>query len=115
LLAGRSPLGGPRETALATLIAVRLASGAVGSPALPAPVRQARAEAARHWMTSVTLPAQTRAALLKLVAASGADDSRTLASAFDKVTDVVAAHLDRPARSEMDRLAARLAARLASS
>ncbi|HVT38077.1 MAG TPA: hypothetical protein VHE78_03470, partial [Gemmatimonadaceae bacterium] len=67
LLAGRSPLGGPRETALATLIAARLAAAAAPPASLSGAIRAARAEAARAWITSVTLPAPERAALLRLV------------------------------------------------
>ena len=111
LLAGRAPLGGPRETALATLIAARLAAAAAVPAALSGPSRAVRAEAARLWMTSVTLPSSARAALLKLVHASGGDDRAILATAFDRLTEVVAPQLDRGSRTELERLAGRLAAK----
>jgi hypothetical protein len=110
LLAGRAPLGGPRETALATLIAARLAAAAAPPASLSGAIRGARAEAARAWMTSVTLPAQARAALLKLVFASEGDDARILATAVGRVADIVSPQLDRAARVELDRLALRFAA-----
>ena len=109
LLAGRAPLGGPRETALATLVAVRLAATATGTERLDLPLRVARADAARHWMGSVTLAAPVRNALLKLVASTTADDAAAIHGALARVTDITANALDRAARSELDRLLARLA------
>jgi hypothetical protein len=60
-------------------------------------------------MTSVTLPAQARAALLRLVFASEGDDPRMLATAVGRVAGIAAPHLDRAARAELDRLAWRFA------
>jgi hypothetical protein len=110
MLAARAALGGPRETALATLIAVRLAAGAAPPDTLAPPLRAARADAARVWLSSVALPAPVRAAIGKLVDASAGDDSRGIATAIEKVTDVTAPVLTKAARSELDRLAARFGA-----
>lgn len=107
-LAGRAPLGGARETALATLIAARLASGTVPPFVLPRPLRVARAEAARLWMSSVALPAPVRHAIAGLLDASAADHPAALSAALANVTDITAPQLDRAARAELDRLAARL-------
>jgi hypothetical protein len=109
-LAARAALGGPRETALATLIAVRLAAGAAPPNMLAPPLRAARADAARVWLSSVTLPAPVRAAITKLVDASAGTDDRTIVAALEKVTDVTAPVLTKGARSELDRLAARFGA-----
>jgi hypothetical protein len=107
-LAGHAPLGGARETALATLIAVRLAAGA-GSPlSLAQPLRAARADAARLWMTSVALPAPVRTAITRLVEATAREEPRALSSALGRVMDVTAPFLDRPARFELEQLAVRL-------
>ncbi len=106
-LAARAALGGPRETALATLIAARLAAGAAPPVSLAPPLRVARAEAARVWLSSVTLPAPVRAAITKLVDASAGNDQRMIASSLAKVTDITAQLMTRGARSELDRLAAR--------
>jgi hypothetical protein len=110
ILASRAALGGPRETALATLIAARLAAGAAPPVTLAPPLRVARADAARVWLSSVTLPAPVRAAIAKLVDASAGNDGRTIAISLAKVTDVTAPVLTRGARSELDRLAARFGA-----
>ena len=107
LLAGRSPLGGPREIALATLVAARLAAAAAPPACLSGPIRVARAEAARAWITSVSLTPAARAALLRLVAVSAGEDSRALAMAVGKVADVAFPYLDRSARAELGRLEAR--------
>jgi hypothetical protein len=104
-LAGRATLGGARETALATLIAARLAAG-VGAPlARGAQLRAARADAARLWMSSVALPAPVRSAIARLVDATAGDDPKAVGTALGKVMDVTAPYLDKPARFEMDRLA----------
>src|SRR6185437_5255316 len=94
-LAARAALGGPRETALATLIAARLVAGAAPPVALAPPLRAARADAARVWLSSVTLPAPVRAAIGKLVDASTGNDDRTIVASLAKVTDVTAPMLTK--------------------
>lgn len=106
-LAARAALGGPRETALATLIAARLAAGAAPPLTLAPPVRVARAESARVWLSSVAVPAPVRAAISRLVDASAGNDARAILASLAKVTDVTAPLLTKGARSELDRLAAR--------
>jgi hypothetical protein len=108
-LAGRAPLGGPRETAIATLIAARLVVGFLEPFPLLQPLRKARADAAKLWLSSVTLPATIRTPIVKLIDATSGEDRRLVAQALGKVTDVTAPQLDRGARSELERLAARLA------
>ena len=107
-LAGRAPLGGARETALAALVGARLAVGMAPPLELPRTLRIARADAARLWMSSVALPAPVRIAIASLLDASTTDNPAALAAALGKVGDVAAPHLDRAARLELDRLAARL-------
>ncbi len=109
-LAGRAALGGPRETALATLIAARLTAGAAQPAALAPPLRAARADAARIWLTSVALPSPVRTAIARLLDASAGNDEKAILSAIAKVTDVTAQLLTRGARSDLDRLAAQFRA-----
>jgi hypothetical protein len=106
-LAARAALGGPRETALATLVAARLAAGAAPPHALAPALRSARCNAARVWLTSVAVPAPVRSAIGRLLDASAGNDQRTILASLTKVTDVTAPLLSRGARSELDRLAAR--------
>ena len=106
-LAARAALGGPRETALATLIAARLVAGAAPPISLAPPLRIARADAARVWLSSVTLPSPVRATIAKLVDASAGNDERLIVASLAKVTDITAPMMTRGARLELDRLAAR--------
>ena len=103
-LAGRSPLGGGREVALGCFVACRLASAHL-SRDLPTPVRAARAAAARSWLSSLNLPAPTRAALGKVVDASATDNAAATGAALRKVTEVTATIVDPAARSELNQLA----------
>lgn len=100
----RAPLGGAREALMATLVAARLAAATCGRLVLPAPLRAERAGAARHWMGALTLAAPLRAALGQLLDATVHDDAPAVAAALANVTEVTAPHLDRKARSELDRL-----------
>jgi len=108
-LAGRAPLGGPRESAIATLISVRLVAGLLEPFPLSQSLRKARADAAKLWLSSVALPTAIRGPVLKLLDATTTDDRRGVILTLGKVTEVTAPHLDRGARSELERLAARLA------
>jgi len=101
----RAPLGGVRESLMAALVAARLASAARGPAAIAPALRAERAAAARHWLGALTLAAPARAALAQLLEASVPGDPVALASALGKVIEVTAPHLDRKARSELERLA----------
>ena len=104
LVAGRAPLGGPREAALATLVGARLAAGLVGAAALAPDVRTARADAARGWLGSVAVPPVAKVAVMRLIEATGRSDAGAVAVAMAKVTDVTAPYLDRAAHSELEQL-----------
>jgi hypothetical protein len=108
LAAGRAPLGGPRETALAVLIGARLAAGTTGPAALPLEIRVARADAARGWLGTIAIPPVTKVAVARLIETTARNDFAALVAAIAKVTDVTAPYLDRAARSELDLLAAAL-------
>jgi hypothetical protein len=103
-LAARAPLGGPRESLLGAVQAVRLVMGARPPFALDPATRATRAEGARGWLTALTLPARTRTAILRAFAASSGDDPHTAADALAAVMEVTAPHLDRLARSELGRV-----------
>src|SRR5688500_19769849 len=51
--AGRAALGGEREVALACWLAARLALGLLPPEAVPAPLREVRAAAARGWLANL--------------------------------------------------------------
>jgi hypothetical protein len=104
-LAGRQPIGGEREVALACLMAARVASGAIGATPLPQQAREARALAARGWVASLALPAALRSAVVAVLEASeGAGPS--LAGAVRALGETASPQLDAASRAELDRLAA---------
>jgi hypothetical protein len=114
MLAGRAPLGGVREVAMAVYLAARLAADATPFGALSSGIRSRRAGAARSWLATLTLPGSVRSPILRLIESScssaladgdgGADGALVLA-ALAAVIAATLAYLDAGARSELERLA----------
>jgi len=102
-LAGRAPLGGPREVALATYLVARLVDDCVPEKQLAVTAREERSTAARAWLANFALPTPVRTVLTKLTEATahGTDIGPTLAS----VITATSSYLDAAARTELDRLA----------
>lgn len=100
-LVGRSPLGGEREVALATLLAARLVVGALPPQPLPQGVRIARANGARAWFAALALPTALRQSLARLVDATTSVDRDGLEPALRAVIDVSAPQLDHSAIGEL--------------
>jgi len=112
-LAGRLPLGGGREVALATLLCGRLAHGVMAGTALPPLERAGRASAARSWLASLALPAPLRQAFLRLVEASTGTPLQA-AGALRALTAAVGGTLDTASVQELEQLARRLASHAGS-
>ena len=108
LLAGRAPLGGAREVAMAAYITARLVDDARPSTALTDSTRKARAVAAKTWLASLALPASTRAAFTRLVEATAGDGSG-LSALLESVIDLTRSQLDGAARGELEALLKALA------
>ena len=109
-MAGRAPMGGPRELALACLLVARLVADACRpGTALPAEQRRARAAGARHWLGAATLPVPVRTALVRLAEATAGDQRGPICATFDSVIAVTANQLDVTARLELARLAQAIA------
>jgi len=89
-------------------MAARLAVGMRAPFPLPTGARISRAEGAKSWIGAITLPAKSRAVLLKAFVTSATDDREAMAVAIEGVMDVTAPHLDRVARLELTRLASAL-------
>ena len=106
-LAGRAPIGGQREVALATYLAARLADDVRPTRGLSAATRAERAEGAKSWLASLALPTTIRPALVGLVD-STAGDAAVTARALRGVIGVTSGMLDRGARAELERLASAL-------
>ena len=114
-LAGRASLGGPREVALACLVAGRLVIDSDGQDGLSGEQRRLRAQRTRHWLGSVALPQPVRASLIQLAEATAGDDWRAVGAALDAVMTVTANLLDQAARLELEKLAQAVAAQSNSS
>jgi len=102
-LAGRAPIGGPREVALATYLVARLVDDCQPSKMLPAPPRAERAAAARNWLAGVALSNAIRASLAKLVEATSGDPIQ-LGGPLSEAMSAVDGYLDPASRSELERL-----------
>jgi len=107
-LAGRLPLGGGREVALAVLTVARLGCVLLPPEALPGEERQSRAAAARVWLASLALPAPLRVPLARAIDAS-ATGPMPMAAALRAVSAAAGSYLDGSASLEVDRLVRRLA------
>jgi hypothetical protein len=103
-LSGRLSLGGPREIALATLMAARLARDTFASSELLIATRRTRAVAARSWVSALTLPGPVRASVLRVVLASEQGSTAELRAAVDDVLTQVATTCDGASRAELKRL-----------
>ena len=103
-LAGRAPLGGRREVALATYLAARLADDILYETGLADQTRVERAGRARSWLSTITIPAPIRQPLARLIDSSAGGASGA-SEALRAVIAVTAEYLDRAARLELEQLA----------
>jgi hypothetical protein len=103
-LAGRAPLGGQREVALACFMAARLVASCLPPHPLPAEVRAGRVTAARIWFGSLALPATARIPFTRLVDATGGEPLGALSAALAAVIDVAGTYLDGSSRGELEHL-----------
>jgi hypothetical protein len=104
-LAGRAPIGGQREVALATYVVARLAHDAAPGRVLPVAVREERAAGARNWLASVALPQAVRPPLVRVIDRSAGESATATAAAVRSVISVTATYLNSGARLELARLA----------
>lgn len=107
-LAGRLPLGGGREVALAALMTARLAHGVLPGTALPPGERTTRAAAAKVWLASLALPAATRVPFARCVETT-TGSALPVAGALRSLIAAAGSHLDGPSVQELERLARQLA------
>ncbi len=109
-LAGRAPLGGEREMALAILMAARLAEGMLPPFPLVQATRRARGVGARVWFSTLTLPAATRNPLARLVEATEGMSRAAAGEALAAVADIAKPMLDSASRVEITELITALGA-----
>lgn len=101
--AGRAPLGGKREVALAALQVARLVRDAQ-SPDFDPAARATRATASRSWLATTALTPPVRAALSSVAEASGAGGDGA-ANELRSALPLLAPYLDDQALAELARLA----------
>jgi hypothetical protein len=104
MLAGRAPLGGEREMALAALMAARLAEGMLPPSPLAAGTRRARGVGARVWFSTLTLPPAARAPIAKLVDATEGASRTATSDALAAFADIAKPSLDPASRAEIAEL-----------
>jgi hypothetical protein len=108
-LAGKAPLGGRREVALAVYLAARLADDTLPDRGVSGEARAERAAHAKSWLSSMALAAPVRSALARLIEATANGPTAT-ATALPAVVTATGGQLDTKARAELDRLNAALSA-----
>jgi len=107
-MAGRAPLGGPRETALACFLVARIVADRASETldaSLSADQWVARGNGVKHWLGSATIPLALRNALSRLNDGTVGEDRNAMKSGMDAVIAVTANQLDSGARLELGRLA----------
>ncbi len=109
-LAGRAPIGGAREVALACFVAARLAVECAGTFEQDPEGRAARAAAARTWLGTLALPSAVKAPLLRCAELSGQGTAAVVGREVAGVAAAAAGYLDAPSRTELEALATSLRA-----
>ena len=109
-LAGRAPIGGAREVALACFVAARLVHDCC-DPLLDLDdeLRAARCSGAKAWLGTIAIPAPVRTPVAKLAEASASGSADAMAPLVSALANAAESFLDSAARAELDALAARLA------
>ena len=109
-LAGRAPIGGAREVALACFVAARLVNDCC-DPTLDFDdeARAARCAGAKGWLGTIAIPGPVRTPVAKLADASANGHPEAMAPLVTALAKAADAFLDPAARAELDALATRLA------
>ena len=110
-LAGRAPIGGAREVALACFVAARLVSDCCDPTLeLDEELRAARCAGAKGWLGTIAIPSPVRTPVAKLAEASALANPAVMAPLVSSLARAAESFLDAASRSELDVLAAKLAA-----
>jgi hypothetical protein len=108
-LAGRAPIGGTREVALACFVAARLVSDCCDPTLeLDEEARAARCAGAKAWLGTIAIPAPVRTPVARCAEGSQLPDSKAMAALVSGLAKAADSFLDPAARSELEALAARL-------
>ena len=105
-LAGRTPIGGAREVALACFVAARLAADCMGEPVeSDGLARSARAVGAKGWLGTLAMPAVIRGPLLRCLESSADSSPGAVGRALSELALAGAAFLDAGSVTELESLA----------
>jgi len=108
-LAGRAPIGGAREVALACFVAARLVSDCCDPAlALDDESRAARCAGAKAWLGTIAIPSPVRTPVARCAEASATADAKTMAPLVTGLAKAAESFLDPAARGELEALAIRL-------
>jgi hypothetical protein len=109
-LAGKAPIGGAREVALACFVAARLVNDCCDPVlALDEDARAARCAGAKGWLGTIAIPSPVRTPVAKLAEASANGHPESMAPLVSALAKAADSFLDPAARSELAALAAQLA------
>jgi hypothetical protein len=103
-LAGRRPLGGEREVALAVFVCARLIVGMLPGSLFAPDARARRAAGARTWLAAVALPGPAKVPVGGLMDAIAQDDVDAVRAALRTLIEAIGRTLDPPSRRELERL-----------
>ena len=109
-LAGRAPIGGAREVALACFVAARLVNDCCDPMlGLDEEARAARCAGAKGWLGTIALPSPVRTPVARLAEASANGHPEAMAPLVTALAKAADSFLDPAARAELDALASTLA------
>ena len=106
--AGKAPIGGAREVALAALVVARLAADCREEIGDEPDARAVRCAAAKTWLGALALPPAVRAAMTRCVDATGSGASAAVSAELNALTKAVAAYIEAPACAELTAIAGSL-------
>ena len=108
-LAGRAPIGGAREVALACFVAARLVSDCCDPMlSLDDESRAARCAGAKAWLGTIAIPAPVRTPVARCAEASATADAKSMAPLLAGLAKAAESFLDPAARGELEALVIRL-------
>ena len=107
-LAGRAPIGGAREVALACFVAARLASDCVREVGEDHDARAARSAGAKAWLGTLALPAAIRNPVTRCAEMSVEGRAAAVGKEIAALALAAASYLDSQSRAELDALSSAL-------
>ncbi len=107
-LAGRAPIGGAREVALACFVAARLAHECLLTVDGDHEARAARCAAAKAWLATLALPVAVRTPVIRCADLTVDGQSVAIGTAMAAVALAARSFLDAQSHAELDALSAAL-------